>query len=112
MQENDEPRLEHLKGRGPITSEHGGRNGVNASLLHPFGDVGKMVGQRVVYIGRRVPNVEGDSEELKDRRGGEENANRSESWALERRAKRVKDCNVASPLPKGVKSPSVAIRRG
>ena len=43
-------------------------------LLHPFGDVGKMVGQRVVYIRRGIPDVEGDSEELKERRGGEQTA--------------------------------------
>ena len=47
---------------------------MNASLLHPFGDVGQVVGQRVVYIGRGIPDVEGDSEELEERRDGEENA--------------------------------------
>ena len=88
MQENDEPRLKDLEGRGPITPEHRGRDGVNASLLHPFGDVGQMVGQRVVYIGRSVPDVEGDTEELEERRGGEETAHNRESWAPEPLAKR------------------------
>ena len=104
MQENDELGLKHLKRRGPVTAKYRGRNGMDAPLLHPLGDVRQMVGQRVVYIGRGIPDEEGDTEELEERRGGEETAHDREFWAPEHLAERFEGGNVASTLPEGVQT--------
>ena len=61
-----------------------------------------MVGQRVVDIGRGIPNMEGDAHELDERRGGEETVHNRDSWALEPLAERFEGGNVASALPEGV----------
>ena len=102
MQKDNEPGLKNFKRGGPITPNYGGRDGVDSFLLHPFGDVGKMVGQRVVNIGRDIPHMECDAPKLEECCGNEKPADNGESQALEPTEERIQCCSVVRLVPVGM----------